>query len=57
MGQTEYLNNKPEVQSNLQPKALAEEKWRPLLTLACLSDRKASLRRNNARFRLCPAFE
>ena len=40
---------------NLRPEGLAEEERRPLPTPALLSDRKASLKRNNARFKLWPA--
>ena len=50
MGRPKYLNDRPEGQSNLRPKGLAEEERRQLPTPAHLSDRKASLRRNNARF-------
>jgi len=50
LGQPKYLNDRPEGQSNLRPEGLAKEEWRPLLTPAHLSDRKVSLRRNNARF-------
>ena len=45
------LNDRPEGQSNLQPKDLVEEERHSFLTPARLSDRK----KNNARFRLQPA--
>ena len=52
LGQPKILNDRAEGKSNLRPEGLAEEERRPLPTLSRLSDRKASLRRNNARFRL-----
>ena len=54
MGRPKYLNSRPEGRSKFRPESLAEEEWRPLPTPARLSDRKASLRRNIARFGLRP---
>ena len=52
LGRPKYLNDRPEGLSNLRLEGLAEEERRPLPTPARLSDRK----KNNARFRLQPAF-
>ena len=52
MGRPKYLNDGPKGRSNLRPEDLAKEEWRPLPTLARLSDQKASLKRNNAHLRL-----
>ena len=52
-----HLNNRPEGQSNLRPGGLAEEERCPLPTPALLSDRKASQRRNNARFQHQPPLD
>ena len=55
LSRPKYLNKRPEGRSNLRPEGLVKKERRSLPTPACLSDRKAWPKRNNARFRLWPA--